>query len=344
MSEIEREISDSAVSANGQLATTSATPNSQKPPSHLHNANRSSTAGELVFDRTVYTGIGFGVNEIGSLLFTGLFERGKGKYLGKQGFEKGGEWLAKVLKLSDKVAKNSEIITKEHSGKNILMWASLNFIGTVILLPMKLLEDHKAGIVKKLNHGIDRLRGRHLSTEELTARDDEVERAIACEHKQSWPTILIGRAAAMLSAIGGLGYLMGAERNEEIKKISDTAFTKGAQKIDAMAGGNTKVGKLAATDKDHWFHYYARLIGPETLGCLVTSVVLEVVSKFFARKKPQLKNQTLCEGSAAPPPNNATTDEEKPGKSFVRGVAQKPEMSHVQKVASEQRQPLQTGL
>jgi hypothetical protein len=308
----------------------------------LHH-DRKKTTGEVVFDRTVYTGIGFGANEIGSLIFTGMFERGPGKYLGKQGFERASEWMVKAFNMKNKI-KGGKTIEAHASAKNILMWASLNFIGTVIILPIKILDNHKAGVVRTINHTMDKIRGSKLSQEEIAARDTEASHAVACEPRQTWPTILIGRAAGMLTAIGGLGYLMGAERNEKVKQFSDKALTGAAQKGDAMLGGKTRLGKWANSKEDSAFHYYTRLIGPETLGCLATSVVLEIVSKFMAKKNPTVKDPKFCDEMTAAAGNGsaAQSDEEKPGKTFA--ASEKPPASHVQKIVSEPQQQLQTGL
>jgi hypothetical protein len=237
----------------------------------VQKPDRKKTAGEIFFDRTVYTGIGFGLNEVISLIFADKFQYGSGKIIGKQGFEKASDWIAKTFKFKPKI-KNGQTISAKTSAGNSLLWISLTSGGFILLLPMKWLEDHKAGVVKWMNHVADKFGGTQTQ-EQIAARDAEVEQTIACEPKQSWGSLLKGRFIAIAASIG-LGTLLGEARSESIKQTSD--------KI--LSGAAEKIGMQKALKSDV-FHRYTRLIGVETVSCATSSMVLEIASKFFAKKK-----------------------------------------------------------
>lgn len=320
--------------------------------------NRKKTTGEVAYERTVYTGFGFFVNEIISLIGTDQFQSGAGKKY----FEKASEAIAKLLRFEDKVktVKGKEVhLSGKGRAGNLLMWASLNAIGTLPLIPMKMMEDKKEKWVKKFNHTIDAMRGNKLDEEAIRARDEEVDRAIACEHKQSWGTLAIGRIAAMGTAIS-TGYLLGQRGNKWLMDSADHAISTGTRKTNELLGGdaNSTLGKLANADANHWFRRNSRLIGPETLGCLITSTVLEAVSKLFAKKKPEVKNPELCEAefvdvpaAANLPADNAgggkeekiKDDKTSPANSAARAIFDAPKMSFADKVISSSN-TLQPGL
>lgn len=256
-------------------------------------AKRKKSAGERVFDRVVYTGIGFGVNEASSLWITDQFLNGKnllekvpvakkaGAWFSKEGFERASEYFANAFKLTERVVKEGEktikILPKDRAGNSLLM-ATLLSGGTLLVLPMKLLEDHKAYWVKKANHIVDRWRGNKLKPEEVAARDDKVENAIACSPRQSWPTMLLGRVAAMFSSWGTGTFLVGAERNKKLMDWSEKVLT----------GDKQLEGPLSAAKR------YARLAPVETYSCAVSSGVLELSSKFCAKRSIKRHSPERC--------------------------------------------------
>ncbi len=250
----------------------------------LHNRKKS--IGERIFNRGVYTGIGFGANEVGSLIFTGMFERGPGKYLGRHGFERGGAWLAKcITPIKEKI--NLQPMTHA-GGKKLLMWISLNFIGCFVVPAIRIMDGYKFGIVKKLNHMFG---SSGMDEQTMAARDREVEEAVACEPVQSWTTLVLGRLAAMGAAIG-LGYgILGERGNEKLESAFNTGSSWTAKKIGL--GRFTAGDRTPPAHERSRFHYYTGLAGPETLGCTTSSIVLEVASKYFAKKMPSFKNKEL---------------------------------------------------
>jgi len=83
------------------------------PASKEENKNRKATGGEVMFERVVYTGIGFGVNEASSLWITDQFMHGKpkswlgGKAFSKEGFEAASAWVAKKFNISHAKGSNT---------------------------------------------------------------------------------------------------------------------------------------------------------------------------------------------------------------------------------------------
>lgn len=255
----------------------------QKDPKKPH---RQETAGEVIFDRTVYTGIGFGVNEISAIVIADEFKHG----IGKGWFEDISKWMVKNLKFKDTL-KNGVTVTAQKNAASMLLWSSLLISGTMLVLPMKELEDNKGYWVKKANHWFDKLRGKKLTAEQVEMRDEEVEQALACQPKQTWPSLAIGRGIAIVTALG-LGKAIGETRSQKMMDWSEKLLT----------------GSVAQ-NKNRW-HRYAAITSLETTSCLATSMALESTSKLFAKRGVTVRNPEVCTaivhdeippaGSAAP--------------------------------------------
>ena len=249
--------------------------------------------GVKVFNRGLYTGVGFGVNEVSSLWITNQFKEGNnlfenvpmlkkaGAWFSKEGYEKVGAWIAKTCKFAEKIGKDGKRISSLDRGKNALLMTTLISGGTLLILPMKWLEDNKTYWVKKTDHFLDWMRGNKMSAEDVAARDAEVEQYIACSPRQSWPSMMIGRTIAVLSSIGLGTFIVGPKNNEKLMDLSERAFT----------------GKLMPENykgAPHSWRNYARLLSVETYSCLTSSVVLEIMSKFFAKKSSKPHDPALC--------------------------------------------------
>jgi len=303
--------------------------NSKSAIKELGLEKRKKTLGERIFNWSVYQGVGWGANEVGSMAFTGMFERGKNKFVGEKRFNQISKWMSEQVTF-----KNGQ-----KGAKKLLMWGSLNFIGCFVVPAIKILDDHKAGIVKWLNHTFDN-KG---SQAESDARDKETDLAIACEPTQTWKTLIIGRVAAMTAAIG-VGYgLLKDKGNDWLMDKFDLGATKGA-KFLTRKFPNSRLATAAAGEPNYFsttvnppptsvnrFHYYAGLAGPETLGCLTSSTVLEIISKYAAKKYPTVKNSKLC----------AEALQEKRGQKQKSATAsiKKPELSYAAQVSAEDTQP-----
>src|SRR5689334_22635241 len=110
---------------------------------------RKKSAGEHVFDRTVYTGIGFVANEILSLGIANQFRYGRnllsnaseplkraGRWFSKEGFEDISRQLAKTFKVVDKLGADGKMIeASKRAGNSLLMLALLSG-GTLLIWPM----------------------------------------------------------------------------------------------------------------------------------------------------------------------------------------------------------------
>jgi hypothetical protein len=248
-----------------------------KLPTHGQESNRKKSAGETLFDRTVYTGIGFGVNEASSLWITDQFVHGSPKWwlggeaFSKAGFDAASNYIAKAFNMS-----------KPKAGNSLLMAALLSG-GTLLVLPMRHLEEHKIYYTQKANHLIDWATGNKMNSEQVQARDQDVAQAIACSPQQTWASLLAGRAAAMLTCWTTGSFLIGPKRNKKIMDWSETALTGAAN-----ASGFSSAAKTDA------FKRYARLTGVETYSCALSSVVLELGSKLFASHGTEVHDPEIC--------------------------------------------------
>jgi len=335
-----------------------------KPATIARNKHRKDSGGEMIFDRTVYTGIGFGVNEVSSMIIADELRYGHNKYFGKEIFEKAAHGWAKILKLKDKVGKDGKTITKLARAENTLEVGALLIGGTLLIIPMKWLEDRKEKIVKATNHVIDKFRGRDSNDDAMKARDQEVAEAIACQPKQSWTSLIIGRIFAVVTNMFILSNTLFAEpRATAVKDFSEKHVTNLTVKADKMLGDkpNSAIKRMIGDTKkpfeERRFPRYARILGIETLYTLSSSIVLEIASKITAKKKTLVHNPELCDeiekrAAQAPmaKPVEAPATEEISERKFTQSVTPRAERSqerfasHVQKLAAEPERQPQTSL
>lgn len=263
------------------------------PPSPL--AERELSFGEQVFDFIVYKGIGFGVNEVVSIVLADEFEHG----VGKPHFDKWGEGLVKKFpKFFKETIENGVVkATAKQNAANTLMTIALLNGGTLLLGPMMSLDNNKTAIVEWLNHTFA---SQGMTPEQIKARDEEVRNAIACEPRQTLGTMLPARGAALATTITFGSKVMGPVRNEAVKKKSREVITQG---IKALGGHNFAENERVKR--------YAGLAGVEAIYCAISCVVLETVAKFLAGNKKIPKNPEVCEtavaggnADAAPPPKD----------------------------------------
>ncbi|MFW0776946.1 MAG: hypothetical protein ACN2B6_04415 [Rickettsiales bacterium] len=250
--------------------------------------------GEVLFDRTVYTGIGFGVNEALSLYLADEIQHG---FLKKQ-YDQFGNFLVKKLNVGE-VVKNGVTHSAKARVDNTLVVGALLIGGTLLLAPMKWIEDNKAYWVKKGNHFLDKVKGSKLTPEQVEQRDKEVAHDIACEPKQTWPTLLLGRLAGILTNMFVLSiFVFPKPTAEKIEVKSEAAVNKATRGLNKILGGkeNSLLSKMQRTER---YPRYAKLLGIETVYTLSTSVILEVVSKLSARTNHNVHDPELCEEAKA---------------------------------------------
>ncbi|MBY0406466.1 MAG: hypothetical protein K2Q01_02150 [Rickettsiales bacterium] len=282
--------------------------------------NRKKSSGEVLFDRVVYTGIGFGVNEAASLWITDQFMHGKpkswlgGKAFSKEGFEAASNWIAKTFKMPKAKAGNSLLMVTLLSG------------GTLLVLPMRQLEEHKLYWVKKANHFMDWVKGNKMSAEDTAARDAEVEQHIACSPQQTWKALAVGRVTAMLSSWATGTFLIGPDNNKKIMNWSERQLT-----------GAAKAVGMEKTAKSDIFKRYAQLIGVETYSCAISSVVLEIASKMFARRGTEVHDPEICKKIHAQKEEAAAPADAQSGTNEPRAID--PEKFRTEKTIKEKATP-----
>lgn len=300
--------------------------------------NRKPTAGEKIFDRTVYTGIGFGVNEALSLYIAVEVIKG----WGKKGFDKSGEFFARFFK---EQVKNGVKYSSVERARNVLTVGALLIGGTLVVIPMKLIEDHKAYWVKRINHWKDKRGSNQMSEAEVAARDAEVEAAIACEPKQSWGSLIAGRVIAIAGNMSFANWVMGKARNDKIAEFTEKHGMELGEKLMHSAGGpNSAVGKVVS----NWrYREVSNLLGIETIYTALSSFTLEVASKFLAKKKPEVKDPEHCteahteEAKQDEAPQKRFTDDIAPRKPLA---AHRKEESFTAAVSGQKQADAQTGL
>lgn len=313
-------------------------------PARDHNRKRS--GGEIMFDRVVYTGIGFGVNEISSLWITDQFMHGKpkswlgGKPFSKDGFEAATKWIAKTFKMPHAKAGNT------------LLMATLLSGGTLLVLPMRYLEENKIAWSRRANHFLDGIKGEKMTPEQTALRDAEVEEAIACSPQQNWKSLLVGRTIAMFSSWATGTFLIKPEGNKRIMDFSEKHITNAAKAV-----GFDKI------EKNETFKRYARLIGIETYSCALSSIVLEFASKVFARRGTDIHDPEICaaytekrnQTAGAPPaaPADSATTESTDTKKILPERFKKPvfvaamaagKNGYGEKVKTEKETPVALGV
>jgi len=324
--------------------------------------------GEVLFDRSVYTGIGFGANEILSLI---IAVEGR-HYGGKKLYDGATKKFATSINKVNKLVGRKPVVHNEAG--DILEVGTLLIGGTLLVVPMKWLEDRKASIVQKLNHGLDKLHGNKLDDEALKIRDKEVAEDIACEPKQTWGSLITGRVLAVLSNMVILKntVLRGDKTNwAKDKTLEVTTVTTEtlnnklhSGKENTLLGKWSKSGRQVLADthnkvensKHHTrFTRYTEVAGIETFYTLASSIVLEIASKFIASKKPKVKNpelyneSKLAEQGQEKKKKKCDVVKEKTNTKFADKVSQsrktlEPSTSYAESLALEADQQLQPGV
>lgn len=277
------------------------------------------TWGETIFDRVVYTGIGFALNEGISLIGTyyatdhnnrvrhtldhfadrrvikklapEVFSNGMYADAGKRSFFQAARDIFKNPGSTAFSSQAQKILAGE-AGKDqrkrihgLAVTALLNQGGNVLLVPMKLLEDSKAYWVRKGNHVVDWLRGGKLTPEEVAARDAKVDKYIAAEPDQSWWSLIMGRLVVSGVNIGLIS--KGIMENPHIKseKIRGEYISRKTGTFFTESLQNSRFQPLRWLGNRPIVQGINKLLVLETFFCLAGSIMLEVTSKLIARGK-----------------------------------------------------------
>lgn len=204
------------------------------------------TYGEKKFDFWVYNGIGYIVNAASSVVAVWAVERTHG---GRKQIDKFVNWVGKHTKFNPETIENLTIKTFFLSG------------GFAVLLPMKLLEDAKVGLVKKWN------RQHYGDKADTDPNIQQSEREIELAPKQTWLSVGVSRVLALIPFYLGYGLIWGRKdwlgkiSNPEMRHMSadamkamETSDPAGFSKITAkgfyidrpIAWLSRRVGKLTA--------------------------------------------------------------------------------------------------
>lgn len=161
---------------------------------------------EIFFDKAVYGGISYFTQALTGILLTHSIKYGK---LQKP-FNNFVQWI--TGKTLTKGASTTAMVT------------TMVMVGNAFILPVKWLENRKPKIVRWIN---DKMNARHEPTPEERAEQEKSLHYL--EHhapKQSWTSLLIGRAFG-LAPVFGIDYLLGEERNVFLQKKSAEIIQKG---------------------------------------------------------------------------------------------------------------------
>lgn len=253
-----------------------------EPPPGME-CKRVKTTAEKIFDTATYGGIGWIGNAALSTSLAYFFRHSKS---GKPFFDKGVKTISNTFSpgnpnFEKAVNKNGEV-------------ASLIVGGTSLMLPVKVLEDNKAHVVRFIDKilvgtksliGIKETPAEHLEKE---AAFDLLER----EPKQSWGSILRARAVGLIAVFATLN-AVGERRNQKIENFVADAVT------EKYAAGNFKPVKPQTMEK------ISRLATLDVLYSIVAAVGLYVDSHLI---NPPKKDKKIQPGTLSPlsPPNTET--------------------------------------
>ena len=177
--------------------TVSDTPKTSADTAATGKKKRAWSAGEQVFNYSVYGGISWIVNELLSTVIT-------------ESIYKGGRFYQPFEKTVDFLHKN---VNPLKWGRRIHYLASEMFVmcigGTLLVPPVKYLEDHKGKIVRSLDRMF------HSGTEDPKLK--ELHKEMDEAPKQSWASLWKGRALVLVAAIT-MHFTMGAENETPHKR------------------------------------------------------------------------------------------------------------------------------
>lgn len=295
-----------------------------------NDVGRSPSAGEVVFDRAVYTGLGFVANEALAMLMAVEMRH----FVGKEQFLKASKWMEKNMGYKAKTVNGVTTSGLERAA-DALEIGTLLASGTMMIVPMKMMEDREDKIVRRINHAFDKLSGSNKTKEEVAARDAEVEQAIACQPKQTWGSLLAGRGIATVTNMFALKETVFAgDRTQKVRDWSKKYVGMVADKVHPAGAGKPRSER---------FNRYAEIFGLETLYTGASAFVTEAASKFIAGKKPAVKDPQRC---AVPFPVGKGLEQvpQKPKKGFVAQLQGGKVDSHVEKVQQSSQDGVQPSL
>jgi|GEM_PF-6415809 len=293
-----------------------------KPP---EKGSREILPSERFFDKAVYGGISYAAQAGAGIILSRWLKFGGGnKY-----YTKMAEWAgtklcsAKTAEEAIKVASRPVIVT------------TMIGVGTAFLLPVKWLENRKPQVVRWLHErdvAKEEARG-HVFTPEEKAHDQKCLEQLENEPKQTWKSLLGGRAFGLAAVYAVL--LATPKANERIENFAVKNILKGVDTVGLKTLAKSK--KL-----DQYLH-----IGfLDVFYSAVSAGGLYVYSHYI---RPPKKANAAVEAKVEEPVATPPTEQEPntPQKSFAASVNPmkkpviEPSSLHTEKLAQKSNNPEQ---
>lgn len=250
---------------------------------------RIKTTAEKIFDLSAYSGIGWVGNAALSTSIAYYLE------YSKSGAKKFTNFAKKIAQLINKENPNIQHTT------NKLEFLSLIIGGTILMWPLKKMEDHKGNIVRgidKIIGGVKSICGWKESKEE-TEQKEEAFKLLEAEPKQNWKNILRARFVGLGAALLTL---------HTVDKISPVD-NKMLKEVTATVAGSAhkKWRPGAPIEKNERIKKITELATIDVIYSFVAAAGLYIDSHFI--NPPKNKNRNLQDNTLSPlnPPNEETS-------------------------------------
>jgi hypothetical protein len=229
---------------------------------------RKKTRAEILFDKAVYGGISYAAQAASGIILTHWMKFGGGR----KHYDKIANWLGPNFISKIKPSKTGAAAIKE--ADSWITVTTMVMMGNLFLLPVKWLENRKPKIVRWLN---DKQNEKHPPSEQERAEQEKSLALLDREPKQTWGSLLGGRAFG-LAAVYGVLYGIGTKNNETAEIWSANQIIKGTEKVGLK--------KLAASKT---YENYLRIGFYDVLYSMVSAGGLYIYSHFI--NPPQKRNK-----------------------------------------------------
>jgi len=239
----------------------------------LEKKEREHLPAEGKFNKWVYGGISYAAQALsGSGLAYWIKHSG-----GRPYYDKMADWLGEnfISKISKK--RGAAAIA---SADYWITVTTMVAVGTLFVIPVKWLEDKKASIVEKWTKQDNDARtaaGNPLSAEEL-AHQEKLLEELKAEPKQTWWSMMIGRAASLVPVYTALPLL------SDFNKTMEAGFQRGT-KATANALGMKKLANSEALHNASGIAFYDGFYSMISAGGLF--VFSKLVAPLFSKKEKE---------------------------------------------------------
>jgi len=244
------------------------------PPDGHHHGHLRRTWGNKIFDLAVWPTIAFGaVYGLSTWAVKKISD--KASFVSKEIYTPLAENLTRIIPLKE-VEKANPALKISAGGENMAKILISFAVGTVLMAPIKLLEDRRG----KVSHWIDK------KLETVPSDPDHYAR----EPKQSWRSVLGGRLVTFLSVLG-IGTAVGGERTKKVENAA-SRFIQGQWK--KHINQEVSAEKLAEIDK------WTKANAFEMFYTSLCAGMVYVLSRAFARKINKHDEQVAAAHHAVP--------------------------------------------